>query len=238
MSFFTTLEFYRPTKPPVITGESLAHFIRSFEGLKVSDAGQGISLKLKFGDAIDQDEQPTTWDEPVNDVVSVSKEIEWDMQRGFRSSAEVAEALTPAEQPIYRAFVRLGSATADVCQQVNRKNSLENRIDLALDSWALEIEPIVSGSLACEEHFVVGWISVSLSGYGYLFPWKFCDLIERAEGHAGIRQVTDLCKATWPVPAIPPTRSQIDGRRLMGELWPYSRPELPMDWYWGLCETG
>ena len=79
MSFYTSLYFYRPTEPPVVTGESLASFIHSFSDLKVSNAQAPLGVKVKFGKAIDQDEKPASWQEPLNKVISVSAEVEWDL---------------------------------------------------------------------------------------------------------------------------------------------------------------
>jgi hypothetical protein len=101
----------------------------------------------------------------------------------------------------------------------------------------MEIGPILSCDLGCEAPFHVGWVSVSLSGYGYLYPWSFAELVQRAEGHPAIGRMTDLCRATWPVDAGRPDQQLKKLRKQMGDLWPYPKIDRPWDWYWGLCES-
>jgi hypothetical protein len=110
-------------------------------------------------------------------------------------------------------------------------------VDLYLDQWFMEIGPIISCDLGSEDLFHVGWLSVSLSGYGYLYPWTFAELVQRAEGDSSIRRVTELCRATWPVEAGRRDRRQKTLRKRMGDLWPYPEIDRPWDWYWGLSES-
>ncbi len=85
---------------------------------------------------------------------------------------------------------------------------------------------------------MVGWIAVNLDGPGYLFPWSFRDLVDRAEAIAPVRELMSLCRRTWPVAPGEPDRRVIEARRMMGELWPYPRLDGPWDWSWGLGESG
>ena len=119
-----------------------------------------------------------------------------------------------------------------------RVNSPDNETDLTLDSWSLEMGPIESYDLSSAHRFLVGWISVNLSGYGYLYPWTLTELRARAEALPEVEHVAELCRSMWPVPAESPGLRRKWGRRQMGELWPYPETNLPMDWYWGLHETG
>ena len=120
---------------------------------------------------------------------------------------------------------------------IQRINSPENKHDLTLGDWTCEIGPIQSFDLRSDEPLQVGWISVSLSGYGYLYPWSFADLVERVEADPGMRRVAELCRKSWPVPVELPDDGIRELRQKVGGLWPYPA-DLPWDWYWGIAETG
>ena len=79
MSFFTSVHFYRPTKPPVVTVASLAKFLRSFATLQITTKSMPVSADIKFGDAIDMDDRLSSWDKPLSEFVSEFHEIEWDV---------------------------------------------------------------------------------------------------------------------------------------------------------------
>jgi hypothetical protein len=222
----------------VITGASLAEFLLSFEHLQVSKTPGSVSANVKFGKAIDTDEKPTVWEEPVNEYVSVTQSLQWDLEIKRESLGALASAIGKHNKTIYRAFIQLGAVVSPICRSLTRMPSPENKLGLTLDSWSLEIGPIMSGSLESEQPFFVGWISLSLSGNGYLFPWTFAELFQRATVNPAIQQVTELCKATWPVEAKRPDRRIQKFRQQMGELWPYAETDLPWDWYWGVSERG
>lgn len=237
MGFFTTLHFYRPSNPPVITGLILAEFLRAFSSLQASDGKRSLATDVKFGKAIDQDEKPTTWEAPTSTPgVTTYEGIEWDLSINCQSLDEQATALAQHDRPIYRASLQIGTVTN--YHSLQRLNSPDNEVDLTLSSWSLEIGPVMSSGLESDTPFFVGWISVNISGYGYLFPWTPAELVERADAHPGVRRVMELCRATWPVKAEPPTRRQLDVRRQMGDLWPYKQIDVPWDWYWGIQESG
>jgi hypothetical protein len=135
-------------------------------------------------------------------------------------------------------LIRLGSAIEDICAKLARLRSEENDVELHLEDWSMEIGTILSHGLGTETPFGAGWMSVDLSGTGYLYPWTFADLVSRAQEHAAIGCVAELCRTTWPVtPARPGRKVQRVGQQ-MGHLWPYLELDRPWDWYWGLSEGG
>src|ERR1051326_5536951 len=101
MSFYTTLSFYRPKKPPTITGKSLAEFIRAFDALRVTSRPRPLTVQLKFGKRIDQDAEPTTYEEPKNAVLSVVRDIKWDSDAHYDCLATMAEVIGAESQSIY-----------------------------------------------------------------------------------------------------------------------------------------
>ena len=59
MSFYTSLQFVRPRKPPVITAAALSKFLQQFFALEVVDPKRSQwprTLHVSFGTAIDQDD--------------------------------------------------------------------------------------------------------------------------------------------------------------------------------------
>jgi hypothetical protein len=171
-------------------------------------------------------------------LIRAPKDPKWDLQSYCPSLKGICRLLTSHTKNIYRAAIDLGCATPDICKLLTRDKCADNELELHLDGWALEIGPVFSSFLGSEDDFFVGWVSLSISGNGYLFPWTFAELVQRAESNAGIRKVRDLCRKTWPVDSKPPNLREKKIRRRMGDRWPYSRIDLPWDWFWGIEETG
>jgi hypothetical protein len=241
MSFYTSFFYYRPDTPPLMTGADLSGFVSEFAALGLASGEGSIGYRVKFGRSIDQDEQPSAWDEPImpGGVISVPCEIEYDAEGSdLPDLARLAGDLAPLDRPIYRATIDLGGVADAVYSRTERGPSEENDISLSLDSWNLRVGPIMSHSLGVVDTYMVGWIAIAMHGYGYLFPWSFRDLIDRAESAPGIRDLMSLCRRTWPVEPTKPRRNVVKARKTMGELWPYPDARLPWDWYWGLAESG
>ena len=246
MSFETTLSFYRPTAPPEIHGLGLAGFVSAFDALGVANDGPGVTLayEIRFGRSVDQDDRPTDWLEPVLEGPTGGgiygiRSVDFDAEGTAPSLKDLAGALAAlGGRPIYRANLTLGLVVDPVYDGLSRGPSEENEVGLGLDSWSMEVGPIVCFDLATEEPWHVGWIAVQIGGPGYLYPWTFRDLVDRAEAIAEIRGVADLCRGTWPVAAASPPRRVVKARKAMGDLWPYPRADPPWDWFWGLQESG
>jgi hypothetical protein len=216
----------------------LSKFVREFATLGVSNDGFPLTVQVKFGRRVDQDERPALRYEEVHKYILTPKELEWDLKVARRSLKSVSEALAGNKRTIYRAFIELGAVSKDVSHQLSRIKSPENETDLALDSWSLQIDPIMSSGLDSEVQFFVGWISAGLSGGGYLYPWTPSKLVRRADKHPGIRQLKELCQTIWPVENKQPNQREKKLRKKMGALWPYDSVDLRWDWYWGIEETG
>ena len=71
-----------------------------------------------------------------------------------------------------------------------------------------------------------------------MYPWTPRDLVARAEASPAIGRLTALCRSTWPVEPVKPSRATVKVRREMKSLWPYHDFAKPGDWYWGAHETG
>lgn len=220
MGAFTTLRFYRPTKPPVVTGRSLTAFVEAFRTLGLVE-DDGSSFCLKFGESIDRDNLPVSEEIPLDGhgILWTDQEIAWDVSDDARSLSELAQRISRFDSSIYRAQVRLGGATNVVWDRLHYDSSADGTYrGLELDTWSLVLEPIMLVNLGddCPDH--VGWISIDLAGYGCLAPRSLNMLMARAETLDGIQELERLCRSLWPIQS----KGSSDSNH---------------DWSWGVCET-
>jgi hypothetical protein len=238
MSFYTSLKFYRPTKPPRITGDEMSRFVADIRKSGVLTDSGLQSAESKFGDSIDQDNRATTWEDDSGPLATV-RGIEWDVELDAPGGLQgIIDTLADDNRPIYRASLTLGMPTDAVLEPITRRGSPENEIDLTPDTLSIEAGPVEVYDLNSEGPFRVGWIGINLHGYGYLYPRTFRDLRDRLMASEAIGKLTELCRSTWPVPPTRPNWFERRKRRRMKDLWPYSTIDLPWDWYWGLAESG
>jgi hypothetical protein len=239
MSFYTSVVFYRPRKPPAMTASDIARFIVAIRGAKVLTRFGSRSLSVKFGKSIDKDHKGTTWEKRVAPGIAEVHEIKWDVELdGSPSLQDIIDCLNSDHRRIYRAHISLGMPIADVLRDITRTNSAENRIDYCPDQLSIYVGPVELCSLSSSTMANAGWISASLHGSGYLFPWTVRELVQRAQSSRAIRRISNLCRSFWPVVSKPPPKRVIGARRQLGDLWPYNNAAKPWDWYWGVQETG
>jgi hypothetical protein len=194
-------------------------------------------MKLKFGAAIDKDAAPAFWMDPTESpgILGCAEE-DWDCDEIVDSLTSVVRRLISYPSPLYRAWIDLGMASDCVCNHLSRDPCDDNPDPLALNSWSLGLGPVECGGVGSSALYCPGWIEIAVSGYGYLFPWTFRDLVKRADSQPDLIRLKDLCRSTWPVPRSFPDDQQKDVLREMGDLWPYP-VDAPFDWVWGLDET-
>jgi hypothetical protein len=132
----------------------------------------------------------------------------------------------------------LGIAQREIIDAVSRHNSPQNKVDFVPCEWSFTVGPITSSAMGNEEAFHVGWMALSLSGSGYLFPWTAREAVERAEKCQAIQAAANLCQALWPLRPEPPSRAILKLRKRMGDAWPYRQLDRAQDWTWGVAETG
>jgi hypothetical protein len=239
MSFYTALMFYRPRKPPIVTANDLATVMLLLAETGKLNANDQCRAKVKFGESIDADNEETTRYEYTSTpgIMRVS-EIEWDFKSPAAESMDrVIKALSRNLSPIYRANIFLGSPTSDVLEPVTRVRSPQNTIDFLPCDLSLEFGPIMAGQLSTEEPVQVGWISLSLSGSGYLYPWTLAEALDRASTSISIKTFTDVVRNMWPVQSEDPEPQIVALRRQIPDVWPYAA-DRPWDWFWGAQETG
>ena len=237
MSFWTTFAFVRPQPPPVLRLSDLADFVEKIVATGVASIRPGSSLNVKLGKAIDEDDRPTFWDEPVNELVSTMREIEWHF--GARGPTMIDALRKFAEgnnTPIYRAQV-FCTLRSDISSALTIPADQNDR-GWCPGDLGIILGPILAHDLTCEIQPQVGWIETGISGPGYLFPWTLKDVVARLEAISEVRRMMEVCRTTFPLPVNPVGDQIIELRRTVTQLWAYDDFERPWDWYWWPQETG
>jgi hypothetical protein len=238
VSFFTSLTYYRPTKPPLITGDGFSRFIQRIVDTGCVEKPGLTSLKVKFGRAIDQDRQGTS--EPVMLMPGLyqDREIEWDIVAGrIETFGELIELVKGNTSRIYRAHMSFGSLSDGARLPITREPCEQNEQGFYPDCFGVSIGPVHCANMSTEG-WRVGWIELCFPGNGYLYPWTLQDTVQRAQSSADIIQLCEICRSTWPVPSRRPSFLTVMRRKKFAELWPYDDFKKPYDWYWGVNETG
>ena len=235
MAAFTTAHFYRPGPPPIVTMEQLAYFMGT-----IADVGLisnfKPTVKAKFGARIDSDDLPTTITVPLNDLMDEERDIDWDVDKEFPNLLDAINFMRKrGNRTIYRSWVTLGDLSKDVIDVIDHPALEKGGNALWLDTVGLELAPIIVNTNDDKE-FHVGWMSVNLSGYGYLYPWTHDELRTRIAGQSKLCQIGQLCRSFWPVPLEYPSPETVSLRKEMGQLWG-SDLEAPKDWRWVFAES-
>jgi hypothetical protein len=236
MSFHTTLQFYRPTEPPIVTGADLARFLERLRETATLQDNGWQTLQVKYGERIDADDSEAVWTEPIAPQLSTIRSIAWDIDISANGIQQIVDQLRDEPRHIYRAAVSLGTLDEKVVAPITRKGSAENDTDFLPYELGVEIGLIESWLMGDEQICEVGWMSLTLSGSGYLFPWTFPEVVRQLESVPLIGKLTDVCRSTWPVAPGPLNRKVVEFRRKMGKVWPYEDYDRPWDWYWAARE--
>ena len=240
MGFYTSLVYYRPRDPPLVTTENLAEFISRLSQTKaIHEDDSAGSVEVKFGNSINQDPNPTFWLEEsgFSPQLSFPRSIEYDLVSGPRCGLSgIVETLKSTTGTIYRADVDLGRLSDDVLRDIERSPSVENE-EPFLPQWVnFSIGPVDCGTYN-EEGILVGWMELTLSGQGRLYPWSFRDIFTRLEASGEVQELMSICCDQWPVQSSEPEESVVSARRECQSIWPYDEFNRPWDWYWGIHES-
>lgn len=239
MSFYSSLKYYRPGPPPRLTTEDLADFLIEIEQSGMVEADEEFSLDLKYGESIDVDEKPTRWFEPTEvPFIYTCGEIDWDAELTSYSLVDLANQLRAESRTLSRASGALGQLNDAACQSITREPCEQNEHGFYPEHFGIEIGRVEIHSLGMDEPVHVGWISIEVSGNGYLFPWEPKDIVARAEQSAPLTQLAAICRKRWPTEGALPDRQTIKMRKHLKEAWPYADVRKPLDWCWGTFESG
>lgn len=239
MSFFTSLRYYRPCSPPEVTADDLSRLVALLQDSEMlTDAGVR-SLSVKFGDSIDQDDVGIVWEEEIAPGIAVVRGPDWDLElTGNPTVSEIIQSLASDSRHVCRASISLGSPVEAILRTITREPTAQNQIAYRPDGLSINIGPIECFDLGSEQPVQMGWISLDLSGYGYLYPWTLREVVERLKRSRETRRLTEICRSFWPVPPELPEPRIAELRQEFSDLWPYDRFDEPWDWFWGVQETG
>jgi len=232
------MSFVRPQSPPVVRAADLARFVDRLLNIELAHVQGFAVLNIKFGARIDVDDNPTSWDEPVNSVISTMNEIDWDID--VKKGPEIAETLSKlaneANDLIYRAFVML-SLDREVATKLHVADERNTRAWCPGD-FGIEIGPILACDLQSDEVPQVGWISIGFSGQGYFYPRTLKEIVGQLESEPKVQQAMEICRETFPVPHAPVEQRVVKLREEFRSIWAYEDFDRPWDWYWWPKETG
>lgn len=204
MSFYTSLIYFRPQPPPRIKTRELASVIKAIYSTTnvLFDSISGVHVK--FGSAIDTDTKGTTENvEIIPGAVYQPTDIEFDIDHDAETCEAMIAELMQSDSTVYRARIHLGCAKDSICKEFQRMNSPENKVNLALHDLSLYLGPIHAYNLGEDEPRHVGWIGLTLSGGGYMFPWTREDVLKRAEQSVELQQLAQIVNDAWPIDPHP-----------------------------------
>ena len=251
VSFWTTLSYVRPTRPPRVTVAELIDFARAVGRLPLLTDGRIHRLQLKRGRRIDQDQLGTEREVEVyaSQYASVvqHEEIDWDDDLSDAAAVEAELPRLAADAGrVYRAYVGFAFAGVrdDVVRELGTPRPQDGVPNLLLSDLAIQVNVIHAGGLETDAPLPVGWIAVGIGGRGYLHPWTPADLIARASAAPDLQALAALCRDRFPVrPADLSASERLRRwlqvryvRRALGGYHPYSGG--PLDWSWSIAETG
>jgi hypothetical protein len=239
MSFYSSLILARAAAPPVVTTAAMSEFLRELARAGALLARGELLCRLKYGSRVDDDDRTTDaleWDK--SGTIGTVSEYPWDVSRTFPSVAALADALAADRRSVYRAYLVLSELHPDIVAALTREPSEENEVGLCLSGLSFSIGPVLVAGLLSDAPALAGWMGLSFSGPGYCYSWAYRQVRERAEAVEMVRWLADVCRATWPVPRVPPSAEVVADRRRLGELWLYDDFALPQDWLWFVSESG
>ena len=102
MSFFTSLKFYRPTKPTSLTTDELEAFILGFRKMAVAEEAREMPLNAAFGTMLDVEEKHPIGNAAVKGNDSTS--TDWDLEKQC-DSYESPSKITSLASQAYSACV-------------------------------------------------------------------------------------------------------------------------------------
>jgi hypothetical protein len=155
----------------------------------------------------------------------------------------LVDALVGADEPIRRARVSMGDLREEIVKQLTWEYQGTMPTDwgrFCPYAISFNIGPTTYDSDDVPDSLLLGWMCLGFSGPGYFYPWKPAECIERISSIPEIVRAMDLCRATFPVHPIAPSREIRQTRQIMQRTtaWPHPSVDIPLDWCWGAGGCG
>lgn len=240
MSQTTTLVFARPTKPPIVTGPQLADFVDAVANLGILANPQETltQVRIKHGKRIDSDKKPSSGiEDDGTGRGGWFREITWDVKNVDCRLDDALRSLREKNQPVYRGSISLGTISKNAIEAISRVSTPRDKHDLELWDFGVQLEPQVIADHENDIECMVGWMSVTIWGYGLLYPWKPADMMARITAQPLLAKLADLCRKTWPVTPEKPSSKAIRNRTEMPSVWIGQDFDAPYDWRWFINES-
>ncbi|HEY1066463.1 MAG TPA: hypothetical protein VGE52_10155 [Pirellulales bacterium] len=264
MSMFTSLMFYRPAAPKLVTVGDLAHFVAALESTNLIEPKGQFSAEIHFGREIARDEWIDVFEEDGDEGDPEAPPKFGRTGKSLKTGpltrhSQLVNWLRDDPTPVYRAFIELGALTEAARQIVARDHqpsdeafspewlflhvgpvdcsTFDDEDDKAQTEDRLTVEPADNEENDGLLRYPVGWMELSVSGFGWLFPWTLRQAKDKMESRPEFQALMELCRTTWPMTPQLPDEQTIAMRKAMGGLWPYDDLRRPHDWSWGIAET-
>ncbi len=246
MAFWTSVNLYNPMgRPPRVTTQTLAQFLRSFAALDVAEA-RGVGVEVMLGDRIDVDRRDMYIE--VNEskggvIFTRLKQRDCDLDVRADDFVGAAAALEGLSRPgggpasIYRAHVRLGELTPDLQRRLHEPSD-QNQFTARPDGWSFDVGPIRAAVMDADRARMLGWMALSIHGQGYPWPRTHREFLEAVTSQPEVQAVQTLVRETWPIPSRRPGPRRRARRRMLQEegLW-FDQLEAPLRWSWCVCDS-
>jgi len=175
---------------------------------------------------------PTAWVDWLPEfggLVGTYAGVEWDLEHARIPASQAVQILREQNRPIWLAMLWL-QLDEHVAHALGRWNSPQNERDLTpCDLW-LRIEPMVLGPPG--PRLPVGELSVSISGYGYCYPWTQAEFRQRLEAHPAVAAMMSACRRRFPVAPRPASPALRRRREHHAAAWCGQPTDAPQDWCW------
>lgn len=254
MGFYTVAQCYRAgSDVPIVRAADLARFTERIIALDILQ-DDSMHVQLQFGQGIDQDDKSTYIEKQITRGLYEVLNYDWHVDKDRLPSADAVALLEnpptsrvvpykkkhaldlfgPKEEietlgpNIYRANLSFGTMKEEIYQSISHQLS-GNYLYLSDISFNIEIVEMLNDE-DCYR-FEVGWMSFSVHGNGYMFPWTYEETLAKLREHPVLNQIRAICQEMWPASTTPPNPELIAARSEMGKRW--AEPlDAPLDWYW------
>ncbi len=208
MSIWTSLNWVRAEPVGDMTCARLADFLRGLQAIDIIDNAGLNCVEALLGKPMDADTEPAArldhGPNPEYGLVGRYSDPDWDIDFDSQSDepglalGEMCSVIANRRDAlVYRAFVGLGYLSKVNTARLTRHDTEDGAVDLALSDVTFEVGPLEVGRLADDDKRFIGWVTLALSGGGYLSPWTCEDLVGRADALPEVKRVKRLCVDTW-----------------------------------------